>query len=151
MNCLEVVFGCLFILHPFLIIIYMKHKIFISIISILVCFSLFISFSYWKYYDSTNLILSENIGDQKMLFTTSGNRLACNTRIYDKESGRLISTNIFILAKNNECSKESQNLYISKNDFIKEIQSSPTWGVFDIDYNDPILAVPDPKISASSK
>lgn len=128
----------------------MTSKIYISIIAILLVTLTYISFNSWNYYRLTEPSINAVYSNEKKVMTTEGEKLACSVQVIDKPTGRMIASHRFILAKNNVCPNSPQKFYISKNEYIKEIQSSETYGIFDNDYLDPTIAKPEQWISTLS-
>jgi hypothetical protein len=77
---------------------------------------------------------------------------ACNVTVIDKDLNRMVTAHRFVISKENKCPEFPQDLYISKAEYIKDLQNNKGWGIFDRDYIWPDMIPADlPKTSSSSK
>lgn len=124
----------------------MNRKILTSIIVILFVSLSLISFEYYRYRSSTQPLIEQFFSLEKKVQVIGKVVLACSTRVYDKDTSRLISSHNYSPAVNEKCPQDRPvELYLSKSDYIKEIQNSDTWGIFDYDYINPEAAKPRPE------
>lgn len=120
----------------------MSHKIYISIIAILIIALSYTSFTAWSYNNSTEALIKPIYSSEKKVTTPEGEKLACSVQVVDQKTGRTFASHKYILAQNNTCSNSPYRVILSKEDYIKEIQTSDTWGILDDDYLTPSIAKP---------
>jgi hypothetical protein len=70
---------------------------------------------------------------------------ACQVEVVDKEVERQVAKYRYIISKDNTCPKYPQKMYISKSEYINELQNNKGWGIFDDHYIWPDLIPPDIK------
>ena len=75
---------------------------------------------------------------------------ACMVNVIDKEVNREIARNRYVISKDNVCPKNPQNFYLSKSEFINQLNSNKGWGIFDDNYTYPDLIKPDISKQSSS-
>jgi hypothetical protein len=123
----------------------MSHKIYISIIAVLLIALSYSSFTAWSYNNSVQSLESlvkPIYSSEKKIITPEGEKLACSVQVIDQKTGRMFASHKYILAKNNTCSSSPYQVSLSKEEYIKEIQTSDTWGILDDGYLTPIIAKP---------
>jgi hypothetical protein len=70
---------------------------------------------------------------------------ACNVTVIDKDLNRMVTAHRFVISKENKCPEFPQDLLITKEEYIKELQNNKGWGIFDRDYIYPEMIPPDIK------
>jgi hypothetical protein len=70
---------------------------------------------------------------------------ACNVTVIDKDLNRMVTAHRFVISKENKCPEFPQDLLITKEEYIKELQNNKGWGIFDRDYIYPDMIPPDIK------
>jgi hypothetical protein len=127
----------------------MYHKIYISVIIILASL---LSWSTYNFTVSSNelkddsLSLRQLMASEKEVPSPNGKSIkACNVRVNDKETNRLITAHRFIFSKDKTCPALPGDYYISKEEYIKELQNNKGWGIFDDDYVYPDMIPADIK------
>jgi predicted ATP-grasp superfamily ATP-dependent carboligase len=70
---------------------------------------------------------------------------ACQVEVVDKELQRQITKYRYVISKDNTCPEYPQKMYISKSEYINELQNNKGWGIFDDNYTYPDLIKPDIK------
>jgi hypothetical protein len=132
----------------------MHHKIYILVIIVLV-----LTLSWTTYifntassalkYDSE--LLNTLMATERNISLADGKEWkACNVRVKDKETNRLIAGHRFVISKDGSCPSRVQDYYISKSEYINELQTKPGYGIFDQDYTYPDLIPPDLTVTSSS-
>lgn len=115
----------------------MHHKIYISIIVILV--SVFSWISYTTFASSSEQktqsdTLKMIMASERTVRLEDGREWkACNVHVNDKETKRLIAAHRFVLSIDGTCPALPSDYYISKSDYIKELQTNEGFGIFDED------------------
>lgn len=132
----------------------MYHKIYISVIIILV------SLLSWTTYTSTlasnelkddSHTLRQLMASEREVPLPNGKKTkACNVRVNDKETNRLVAGHRFILSKDGTCPSMPQDIFINKEEYIKELQTNEGYGIFDNDSIYPDMIPRNLKTSTSS-
>lgn len=123
----------------------MYHKIYIGAISLLIITLSLLTYNFLKLQNETKvdpILLGNTFGLEKKIITSKGEKLTCSAEVVDSKTGRVITSHKFILAVNNNCVGAPFKVSLTKEEYIKEIQNNPTWGIFDDDYNDPDITRP---------
>jgi hypothetical protein len=120
----------------------MLHKIYISIIVILVSVFSFISYTssaasseQMHQSDTLKMIMAS---ERKIWLEDRREWKACNVSVIDRETNRQIASNRFIVSKDGTCPDIPQKHFISKDQYIKDLQLNEGYGVFDDDSIYPI-------------
>ena len=134
----------------------MYHKIYIGIITALILVLSWTTYSFTSAsneYKADRESLNYFIGNEQPAVVNGKDLKACRVNVIDKNLNRTISAHRYVISKDNICPKPPEpykDYYITKDEYIKELQNNKGWGIFDDSSIYPETIPLDLKTSTSS-